>query len=179
MKNNTVKNIVITALCITLCYILPFITGQIPQINSMFSPMHIPILLCGILCGGSYALAAGVISPILRSLILTMPPLFPTAISMAFELAAYGVSSGLIYSRIKRKTNYFTAIYVALISAMIFGRAVFGVTTAVLMGIQGNEYTFSTFFTTVFIQGLPGILCHMIVVPLIIFALKKAKIVKD
>ena len=180
MKNNIVKKIVITALCIALCYILPFVTGQVPQINSIFSPMHIPILLCGIICGPYYAFIAGAFSPIFRSLILIMPPMFPTAIAMAFELAAYGFFSGTAYKLLKTKTKMkeITAVCTALITAMISGRIIWGIATAILTGIQGNSYTFGAFFTTAFIQGFPGMICHIIIVPLMVFALKKAKIIK-
>ena len=177
---NTVKKIVITALCMALCYILPFITGQVPQINSIFSPMHIPILLCGILCGSGYALVAGAFSPIFRSLMLTMPPMFPTAVSMAFELAAYGLFAGFTYKTLRNKTKMkdIPAIYLSLIISMILGRIVWGIVTATIMGIQGNTYTFGAFFTTAFIQGFPGMICHLIIVPLLVVALKKAKIIR-
>lgn len=180
MKTNIVRKIVITALCIALCYILPFVTGQIPQINSIFSPMHIPVLLCGLICGPAYAFIAGAFSPIFRSLTLTMPPMFPTAISMAFELAAYGLFAGLAYKILKKKTKMkdIAAIYTALVLAMVCGRIVWGIVTAVITGIQGNTYTFGAFFTTAFIQGFPGMICHLIIVPLLVFALKKAKIIK-
>ncbi len=178
--NTTVKKIVITALCMALCYILPFVTGQIPQINSIFSPMHIPVLLCGIICGPGYAFAAGAFSPILRSMILTMPPMFPTAISMAFELAAYGFFSGICCKILKNKTEMkdLPSICLSLVISMISGRIVWGIVTAILMGIQGNTYTFGAFFTTAFIQGFPGMICHLIIVPLLVVALKKAKIIK-
>ncbi len=77
--------------------VLPFLTGQIPEIGSMLSPMHIPVLICGIICGWKYGILVGAITPILRSVIFHMPPMYPTAISMAFELATYGFVSGLLF----------------------------------------------------------------------------------
>ena len=88
MKNENVKNVVNAALCLALCMALPFLTGQIPQIGSALSPMHIPVLLCGFICGWPYGLIVGLIAPILRFLLFGMPPIFPTGIAMSFELAA-------------------------------------------------------------------------------------------
>ena len=179
MKNSITKNIVISALCIALCYLLPFVTGQLPQINSIFSPMHLPVLLCGIICGPFYALTVGAVSPIFRSLILIMPPMFPTAIAMAFELATYGFFSGIIYNTMKKnsKIKDIWAICISLVSALISGRIIWGIVTAILTGISGNTYTFGAFVTTVFIQGFPGILCQIIIIPLLVLALKKAKVI--
>ena len=179
MKNSLIRNISISALCIALCYTLPFITGQVPQINSIFSPMHLPVLLCGIICGPLYALTVGIVSPIFRSLTLTMPPMFPTAVAMAFELAAYGFFSGLIHKKLKKNTKIkdFWAICISLISAMVLGRIVWGLVTALISGLNGTGITLGAFFSTVFIQGFPGMICQLVLIPLLIFALKKAKII--
>ena len=75
---------------LALAYVMPFLTGQIPQVGSMLCPMHIPVLLCGFFCGAPWGLAVGFVAPLLRSFTLGMPPMFPTAFCMAFELAAYG-----------------------------------------------------------------------------------------
>jgi thiamine transporter ThiT len=91
MTKKTTKKMVLSALFIALGLVLPFFTGQIPQIGSRLLPMHIPILLCGFVCGAPFGLAAGFITPLLRSLIFGMPPMMPTAVAMAFELAAYGL----------------------------------------------------------------------------------------
>ena len=121
MKNNniTVRTVVFAAAFLALALMLPFLTGQIPQIGSMLSPMHIPVLLCGFVCGWPWGLAVGVVAPPLRSVLFGMPPMYPTALCMAFELAAYGAVAGLMYRALpKKKSN----IYVALITAMIAGR---------------------------------------------------------
>ena len=91
MQKIRTRNLVLAALFLALALLLPFLTGQIPQIGKMISPMHIPAFLCGFVCGWPYALAVGFIAPLLRNLLFHMPPLFPTGVSMAFELATYGV----------------------------------------------------------------------------------------
>ena len=91
---------------LALALVLPFLTGQIPEIGSMLCPMHLPALLCGFMCGWPWGLAVGLISPLLRSVIFGMPPMFPTAVSMAFEMAAYGAVSGLLYRLLPKKKGY-------------------------------------------------------------------------
>ena len=101
-KNNTL-NMTLAALFLALSYVMPFLTGQIPEFGAMLCPMHIPILLCGYFCGWSWGLGVGFAAPLLRSLILGMPPLFPTGICMAFELATYGLIAGLLYKVLPKK----------------------------------------------------------------------------
>ena len=96
-KSNNIKSLVISAMFLALAFVMPFLTGQIPQIGSMLCPMHIPVILCGYICGAPWGLAVGIIAPLLRSAIMGMPVMFPAAISMAFELAVYGFMSGLLY----------------------------------------------------------------------------------
>ena len=115
-STRTLYKWITSGVCLALCMVLPFLTGQIPQIGKALSPMHIPVLICGLVCGWPYGLVVGLIAPILRSLTFGMPPLFPTASAMAFELAAYGVFSGLLWKCLPKKV---WALYAALIGAML------------------------------------------------------------
>ena len=175
MKNQakTVK-IVLTGVFIALGIILPFLTGQIQGIGNKLLPMHLPVLLCGFVCGGYCGLAAGFIIPLLRSLLYGMPPMFPVAVSMAFELCTYGLVSGILYKRLPRK-NW--SVYAALITAMIAGRIVGGIANVVLYGIQGNAYSVKMFLAGMFLNALPGIVLQLVLIPVIVMLLKKAKIV--
>ena len=121
---NALKNLSLAAMFLAIGLVLPFFTGQIPQVGSMMLPMHIPVLLCGLICGWKYGLMVGLVLPLLRSFLFGMPPLFPTAAAMAFELAAYGFVSGFLYNRSKWKC--IVALYRCLIAAMIIGRMVWG-----------------------------------------------------
>ena len=82
-----ISKLVLSGLFLALAFVLPFLTGQVPEIGNMLCPMHIPVLLCGFICGWPYGLLIGFLSPLLRSLILGMPPMFPKAVCMALELA--------------------------------------------------------------------------------------------
>ncbi len=178
-QNNSVRNnlvrLVLAGLFIALGIVLPFFTGQIPQIGSMLLPMHLPILLCGFVCGWPYGLFVGLVTPLLRSLLYTMPPMFPTAVAMAFELAAYGLFTGLFYKRLPKKPLY---TYVTLLSAMILGRLVWGIATFVLLGIDGKAFTFQLFLAGAVLNAIPGIIVQIVLVPLLVFALKKAGLMK-
>ena len=131
-SNDAVFRLTASALCLAAAYLLPFLTGQIQQIGKMLCPMHLPVLLCGMICGWQYGLAVGFIAPLLRSLIVGMPPMMPTAVAMAFELAAYGVIAGLLCRALSKKPAW---IYVSLIGAMLGGRIVWGGVSYLLAGL--------------------------------------------
>lgn len=167
-----VYNITLSAIFLALAYVFPFLTGQIPEIGSMLCPMHIPVLLCGFICGWKYGLVVGLISPLLRSLTLGMPPLFPTALAMSLELAAYGVASGLIYKLLPKKI---VSIYVALSLAMLLGRFVWGLAMFCFLGFSYNKFGLSTFWIGGFVNALPGIIVQLVLIPVIIMAYYKLK----
>lgn len=166
----SVKDLVLAALCLALALLLPFLTGQIPQIGSMISPMHIPVLLCGFLCGGPLGALVGAVAPLLRSAIFGMPPMFPTATAMAFELAAYGLIAGLLYKALPKKAPF---IYVALILAMLGGRCVWGLA---MWALTGSNFTFQAFLAGAFINAVPAIIIHIVLIPLLVIALQRAKL---
>ncbi len=171
MKNTKLHKLVYSAIFIAIAYILPFFTGQIPQIGAMLCPMHIPVLLCGFICGWPYGLAVGLISPLLRSAVLGMPPMFPTALCMAFELAAYGVVSGILHRAFPKKKGY---IYCSLILSMLIGRIIWGIATAICMGVVGNAFTFGTFIAGAVTNAIPGIILQIVIIPPLVMVLDKA-----
>lgn len=174
MKNNT-KKLVLSGLFIALGLLLPFLTGQIPQIGNMLSPMHIPVFLCGLICGAPWGAVVGLILPPLRFLLFQMPPLYPIGVAMAFEMATYGLVCGLLY---KRLSHNLKGIYVSLIAAMVSGRVVWGIVRAVLAGIAGTPFGMQAFLAGAITTAIPGIILHLILVPLIVEGLRRAKILK-
>ena len=172
-EKKLVRHLVFAAVCLALCMVLPFLTGQIPEIGSALSPMHFPVLLCGFLCGPWYALAVGAAAPLLRFGLFGMPPLYPTGIAMCFELAVYGLVSGLLYKALPKKTG---SIYLALIAAMLAGRLVWGAVRAVISGAGGAEFTWQLFWAGAFVQAIPGIVLHIVLIPLVVLALRRAKL---
>ena len=165
------KNIVLSALFIGIGIVLPFFTGQLKQLGNAFLPMHLPVLLCGLICGPMYGLFVGLILPILRHFTFGMPPLYPTAISMSFELATYGFVVGIIYKNSRWKC--IIALYESLIISMIIGRIVWGVIQMILLGINGQIFTLQMFVAGAFINAIPGIIFQLIFIPSLMIALNK------
>ena len=176
MKNrNKILKLVFAAMFLALSYVLPFLTGQIPEIGSMLCPMHIPVLLCGFICGGPWGLIVGFIAPVLRSLIFGMPTLFPKAVCMAFELAAYGAVAGIMHKILPKKK---VSIYGSLLIAMIIGRIVWGCAMYICMGINGGAFTFSAFIAGAFTNAVPGIIVQIVLIPVLVMVLENPKIIK-
>ena len=169
-RNNLLK-MILSAFFLALAYVLPFVTGQIPEIGAMLCPMHIPVLLCGFLCGWPWGLTVGFVAPLLRSLILGMPPLFPTAICMALELATYGAVAGFLYRHLPHRKAY---IYVSLILAMLVGRVVWGGAMFMVLGISGGAFTFSAFVAGAFTNAIPGIIVQIVLIPLLVMVLPRS-----
>lgn len=164
------KKLVYSAMCLTLCLVLPFLTGQIPEIGSMLLPMHIPVLLCGFLCGGGWGAAVGFCAPLLRFAIFSMPPM-PGCVSMAFELATYGLVVGLLHKKLGKGMK---GIYMSLICAMVAGRLVWGAAQMAIMGLNGGSFPFSAFVAGAFTSAIPGIVLQLVLIPVLVRALDKA-----
>jgi len=162
------------AMCLALCLVLPFLTGQVPQIGSALCPMHLPILLAGFLCGPWWAMLAGLTAPLLRHVLFAMPPL-TTAIAMSFELAAYGAVSGLVYQRAKKNI---IGIYCSLLSAMFAGRILWGIAMMLLTGTTGTAFTWNMFLAGAFTSAIPGIIVQLILIPVLVSALRKANYIE-
>ena len=178
MNTNTVRilKLVLSAICLALCMVLPFLTGQIPEVGAMLCPLHIPVLLCGFICGWPWGLAVGFVAPLLRSVILGMPPFFPTAVCMAFELAAYGAVAGLMHRRLPRRKPY---IYASLLTAMLLGRLVWGVAMYVCVGMNGGSFTFAAFLAGAFFNAVPGIIVQIVLIPVLVMVLDNPKVLPN
>jgi len=171
---STAKKISFAGMFLALALLLPFLTGQIPQIGNALSPMHIPVLLCGFVCGGPIGLVVGFIAPLLRYLLFGMPPIFPTGTAMAFELAVYGLTSGLLYKMLPKKIPY---IYVSLVFSMLIGRVVWGIARFVIAFLTKDQFGLAIFWAQAFVNALPGIILHIALIPVIVIALKKARLI--
>ena len=155
--------------------LLPFLTGQIKQIGSMLLPMHIPVLLCGLICGWQYGLGVGLVVPLLRCAIFGMP-MFLNAVSMSFELATYGFVVGFLYFHSRWKCVI--ALYRCMIIAMLSGRVVWGIVQVCLLGLGENGFTFSAFIAGAFLNAIPGIILQLILIPSIMIALNRTGLVR-
>jgi len=169
MKKSFTVNLTGTALCLALGVILPPLFHLVGA-GSTFLPMHIPVLLCGLLFGWQYGAVCGFIVPLLSSVLTGMPALFPVAPAMMLELCAYGALTGFFYRRLRWN------VYPALLVAMVGGRIVSGLANAVFFSMAQKPYGFAAFLAAAFVTALPGIVIQIILIPIIVLSLEKAKI---
>ena len=170
MRNKNITKLILSALFLAMALVLPFLTGQIPEIGSMLCPMHIPALLCGFFCGWPWGLMVGFVAPLLRSITFGMPPMFPVAICMAFELATYGAVAGALYQKLPKKKS---SIYAALLAAMVAGRLVWGAARLVCAGLDVSAFGLSAFWAGAITTAIPGIIVQIVLIPLLVMALEK------
>jgi thiamine transporter ThiT len=178
VTQNRLKNLTAAAICLALCILLPYLTGNNQQLGNILSLMHIPVLLCGFICGPYYAGVVGLIAPLLRSVLLAAPPLF-IASAMSPELAVYGLAAGFLYRKLA-KTN--DNIYISLIAAMIAGRVTYGIAGWLLYSVTGLfrvpfAWGWTFFINAALLTAAPGIILHIVLIPVIVIALKRSKII--
>lgn len=169
---NTVKKLTLSAMLLALCMILPAITGGVPKIGNATAPMHIPVLICGFVCGMEYGAAVGFIAPLMRSALLSAPPMYPIATAMAFELAAYGFFCGFFRKLFPKSRG---CIYASLLLSMLAGRAVWGAARYIMAGLDGSEFGISLFVAGAFTEALPAMICQLLIVPPVVMAFEKSK----
>ena len=172
MKKQNLQKLVLSALFLAVGIVLPFLTMQIKEIGDSLLPMHIPVMLCGILCGYGYGAVIGLILPFLRSICFGMPPLYPNAVWMAAELFTYGLVIGLLYKRLPKNT---LCLYLSLVISQISGRIVWALAKTIVLGASGKTFTLAMFISGGFIDALPGIILQLLIIPTIITILKHIK----
>ena len=173
-QNSSLRNLLLAAMFLAIGLVLPFFTGQIKEIGNMLLPMHLPVFLCALICGWQYGTAIGFIMPILRSLLFFMPRM-PNALAMAFEMAAYAFVAGWLYSRARWQCT--RMLYRSLIIAMVAGRVVWAAAMIILLGLSGSAFTWQMFISGAFLNAIPGIILQLVLIPAIMVALDRAKLV--
>ena len=174
MKRWDIKRVCIAAVCIALCYVLPVALHGV-ALGSALSPMHIPVLLCGLACDGGYGVLCGLLGPILSHVLSGMPPV-PMLVRMIPELMTYGLAAGLFKGRFHSGKPVFD-LYASLILAMLLGRIVGGVATAIFFLVTADTYSVKLWVTGYFVEALPGIVAHLLVVPALYQTLRKAGVI--
>lgn len=170
-----IQNIVLSAMLLAVGIVLPFFTGQIPQIGGMLLPMHLPVMVCGLICGWQYGGIIGFILPLFRYVLFGMPPM-PNGLAMAFELAAYGMIAGYLYSHSRWKCTF--ALYRSLIIAMLGGRIIWGMVRIIMTGVAKEAFTWQMFLAGAFINAIPGIILQLIFIPALMLVLQKTGVVR-
>ncbi|MBR6917578.1 MAG: ECF transporter S component [Clostridia bacterium] len=172
-KRKALMKLILAAFFLAAAYLLPFLTGQLQEFGQQLCPMHLPVLLCGFVCGPVWGLAVGLAAPILRSLTLGMPPLFPVAFAMMFELGAYGFFAGLFRKIFPKKAPYLYLLYPQLILSMIIGRLVWGAVKFAIAGFSSTAFPFSAFIAGVITGSIPGIIIQIVIIPPLVLLIDK------
>ena len=170
---SSAKRITLCAVCIALCYALPIAFHSV-GLGSALSPMHIPVLLCGLVCGGGSGLICGIVGPILSSVLSGMPPM-TMLVRMIPELCVYGLAGGLAMKYIRTGSSV-ADVYISQIIAMIAGRIVGGIATAIFFTVTSGVYSLGLWAASYFVEAVPGIVAHLVLVPVLVLSLQKAKL---
>lgn len=168
MNKNT-KSLTLSALFLSLGFILPMMTGQVPVLGKALLPMHIPVFLCALICGWKYAFVIGLSLPLLRSLLFTVPVMYPTAIAVALEMATYALITGGLYRYLPKRSV--KSVYIAMLPAMILGRLVRLAAEIILLGLKGNAFAWRAFFMGTILNATPGILLQLVLIPAVMLLL--------
>lgn len=174
-KMSNVKKSIITAVCIALCYVIPLMFHGIQNAGSIFCPMHIPVFICGLICGWQYGLLCGIAGPALSSALSSMPPVAILP-SMMVELAAYGTASGLMMKLVRTKSTY-ADLYISLIVAIVCGRVLAGLAKALIFA--RGSYSMSAWIAGSVVTSWPGTVIQLVFIPTIVFALMKSHLIPE
>lgn len=168
----SVKRMILAAVCVALCVVLPIAFHAIPNAGSVFLPMHIPVLICGMICGWPYGLVCGLMGPLLSSVLTGMPPaaILP---AMMVECGIYGLTTGLVLKYLRTGKTYLD-LYIALVAAMLAGRVLSGIAKALIFT---PGMAMSAWVTASFVTALPGIAIQLAFLPSVVYALMKAGLI--
>ena len=172
-KMSAVKKSIITAVCIALCVVLPQAFHAVPNAGAIYLPMHIPVLLCGLICGWSYGLLCGLAGPALSALLTGMPPAAVLP-GMLVECGVYGLAAGLLMQLVRTKHLY-ADLYISLAAAMLLGRVVSGIARALIF--SAGSYSMASWVAGSFVTALPGIVIQLALLPSIVYALMRARLI--
>ena len=176
MSRSTTTNLCIAAICVALCYVLPLVFHALGG-GSLFSPMHLPVLLCGVLCGPVYGALCGLLGPLLSSMLSGMPG--PAGlITMIPELMMYGLISGAVIKAVRVKSLP-VRLYTALVCAMLAGRIVGGVVSACVYMTNAEAYSLSLWAGAYVVGTLPGIALQLVLIPAMVLALRKTGAINE
>ena len=174
-KMSNVKKSIITAVCIALCYVIPLMFHGIQNAGNIFCPMHIPVFICGLICGWQYGLLCGIAGPALSSALSGMPPVAILP-SMMVELSAYGTAAGLMMKLVRTKSTY-ADLYISLIVAIVCGRVLAGLAKALIFA--RGSYSMSAWIAGSVVTSWPGTVIQLVFIPTIVFALMKSHLIPE
>jgi len=169
LKYNNVRSYVLTAAFVSLAVLVPWVFHQFHLAGPTFLPMHIFVLMAGLLFGWRAGLAVGLLTP-LSSYAVSQMPVLTILPQVLIELSAYGLIAGIL-----REKYNLRAIW-SLLGAMIGGRLALLLALLLIYLVAGESYSplgleTSPFvaFSSVIKQGWPGIVIQPVSIPALIW----------
>lgn len=170
---SSVKKACICSFCAALCYVLP-LAFHAMALGMAFSPMHLPVLLCGLLCGWPYGAFCGIAGPVISS--LSGMPSPAQLVHMVPELCVYGLAAG-IGMKLIRTGKTVLDIYLSLLPAMLLGRVVGGAVQAVFYLSTARSYSIALWASAYVVGTLPGAVLQLVVLPALVLGLTRARLI--
>lgn len=171
---SSVKKACICSICAALCCVLPLAFHAV-GLGAAFSPLHLPVLLCALLCGPVYGGFCGLAGAVVSCLLTSMPSPFQL-IYMIPEVCTYGVIAGWLSGRV-HTGRVLPDLWLSLIPAMLLGRVVGGAVQAVLYLSTAREYSLALWAGGYLAGTLPGAALQLAVLPPLALALMRAGLV--
>ncbi|MDE6833999.1 MAG: ECF transporter S component [Ruminococcus sp.] len=148
-----------------IVHVIGAVSGMGTSLGEIFLPMHMPIILFGLLTGSYSAGIAGLLSPLI-SFALTGMPSSVMLPFMMIELCAYGICSGLL-------RNVKLPVIAKVLITQIAGRLVRAGAIAVGFYAFGSQVNPAVILTSI-TAGLFGIILQLTIIPLAVYRLKEA-----
>ena len=171
---SAVKKMCICAFCTAMCYVLPQLFHAL-LLGTALSPIHLPVLLCGLICGWPYGLFCGALGPVLSFLLSSMPPL-TVLISMVPELGVYGLIAGLGMKLI-RTGKLIPDLYLSLLPALVLGRIAGGAAKVLFYLSTAESYTVAMWISSYVVGTLPAIVLQLVLLPALVWGLTRAGLI--
>jgi len=173
LKYNDIRSYVLTAVFVTLAVSVPWIFHQFHLAGATFLPMHIFVLIAGLLFGWRAGLITGLLTPLVSHFISGMPVLNVLP-QILIELSAYGLIAGILRQKYNLRPIW------ALLGAIIGGRLALLLAILVIYLIAEQSYSplgletnpFASFWSVIN-QGWPGIVIQLISIPVIVWLVGK------
>jgi len=168
-----IRSYVFTGLFVALNVLVPWASHQFYLAGPTFLPMHLFVLVAGLLFGWRAGLSVGLLTPVASYAVSGMPVL-PILPQITVELAAYGLIAGILRERCHLRVVW------SLLGAMLGGRLVLCLTVVIIYALLGESYSplgaeSSPFLVmwSVVGQGWPGIAIQLVFIPLVVRLVEK------
>lgn len=173
LKYTDIRSYIFTLVFVFLDVLVPWIYHQFHLAGPTFLPMHIFILLAGLLFGWRAGLIIGFLTP-LASYAISGMPVLQILPQIVVELSAYGLVAGILREKFNLRAIW------SLIGAMISGRLALCLAVLSIYLIVGEMYSPLGLEANPLIvvwsvikQGWPGIVIQLVSIPIVIWLVGK------